>query len=454
MAKDYAKMACQIIEKVGGRDNIQTVTHCITRLRFVLKDESKADVEAVNQVEGVIKVLRSGGQFQVVIGTHVTDVFKVITDQNLAPVVGSDAASEEKKKFSVLDVIGSVFMPAMGGMMATGLLKGLLVMLTTLGVLSTESDVYTVLYAAGDAFLYFLPLALSITAARKFGCNQFVAFAVVATLLYPNLATAMAAEGGLSFFGLPITNVTYSTSVIPPIVAVLVLAQLEKLLNKLIPELVRGIFVPLLCLLIMAPLTLVVIGPAMIWIGEVVASVYLFVYGLNPAIAGTIMAFLWPLLVVMGAHMATFPIAINNMLVNGYDTMLPVTTGTNYAMAGAALAVALKTRNQKLKQLGYTTFISAIVGGVIEPAIYGIVLKYKKPFYIAMVMTGIGGLMAGIAGSQFTMMLTTCVLTLPAMGMFPGGWGFIAASVIGFVGTGVCTYLFGFDDSMLEAADS
>ncbi len=454
MAKDYAKMACQIIEKVGGRDNIQTVTHCITRLRFVLKDESKADVEAVNQVEGVIKVLRSGGQFQVVIGTHVTDVFKVITDQNLAPVVGSDAASEEKKKFSVLDVIGSVFMPAMGGMMATGLLKGLLVMLTTLGVLSTESDVYTVLYAAGDAFLYFLPLALSITAARKFGCNQFVAFAVVATLLYPNLATAMAAEGGLSFFGLPITNVTYSTSVIPPIVAVLVLAQLEKLLNKLIPELVRGIFVPLLCLLIMVPLTLVVIGPAMIWIGEVVASVYLFVYGLNPAIAGTIMAFLWPLLVVMGAHMATFPIAINNMLVNGYDTMLPVTTGTNYAMAGAALAVALKTRNQKLKQLGYTTFISAIVGGVTEPAIYGIVLKYKKPFYIAMVMTGIGGLMAGIAGSQFTMMLTTCVLTLPAMGMFPGGWGFIAASVIGFVGTGVCTYLFGFDDSMLEAADS
>lgn len=454
MAKDYAKMACQIIEKVGGRDNIQTVTHCITRLRFVLKDESKADVEAVNQVEGVIKVLRSGGQFQVVIGTHVTDVFKVIKDQNLAPVVGENAESEEKKKFSVLDVIGSVFMPIMGGMMATGLLKGLLVMLTTLGALSTESDVYTVLYAAGDAFLYFMPLALSITAARKFGCNQFVAFAVVATLLYPNLTTAMAAEGGLSFFGLPITNVTYSTSVIPPIVAVLILAQVEKLLNKLIPELIRSIFVPLLCLLIMVPLTLVVIGPAMIWIGEVVASVYLFVYSLNPAIAGTIMAFLWPLLVVMGAHMATFPIAINNMMVNGYDTMLPVTTGTNYAMAGAALAVALKTRNKKLKQLGYTTFISAIVGGVTEPAIYGIVLKYKKPFYIAMVMTGIGGLMAGIAGSQFPMMLTTCVLTLPAMGMFPGGWGFIAASVIGFVGTGVCTYLFGFDDSMLEATES
>lgn len=454
MAKDYAKMACQIIEKVGGRDNIQTVTHCITRLRFVLKDESKADVDAVNQVEGVIKVLRSGGQFQVVIGTHVTDVFKVITDQNLAPVVGSGAESEEKKKFSILDVIGSVFMPIMGGMMATGLLKGLLVMLTTLGVLSTESDVYTVLYAAGDAFLYFLPLALSVTAARKFGCNQFVAFAVVATLLYPNLTTAMAAEGGLSFFGLPVTNVTYSSSVIPPIIAVLILAQVEKLLNKLIPELVRSIFVPLLCLLIMVPLTLVVIGPAMIWIGEVVASVYLFVYGLNPAIAGTIMAFLWPLLVVMGAHMATFPIAINNMMVNGYDTMLPVTTGTNYAMAGAALAVALKTRNKKLKQLGYTTFISAIVGGVTEPAIYGIVLKYKKPFYIAMVMTGIGGLMAGIAGSQFPMMLTTCVLTLPAMGMFPGGWGFIAASVIGFVGTGLCTYLFGFDDSMLEATES
>ncbi len=258
MAKDYAKMAREIIQNVGGRDNIQNVTHCVTRLRFVLKDESKANTEAVSHVEGVIQVMQTGGQYQVVIGTHVTDVYKVITDQNLAPTneggEGAARADEGGQKFSILDVVSSVFMPVMGGMMATGLLKGLLVMLTTLGLLSTESDIYTVLYAAGDAFLYFLPLALSITAARKFGCNQFVAFAVVAALLYPDLATAMASEGGLHFFGLPITNVTYSSSVIPPIIAVWVLAQLEKFLNKIIPELVRSIYVPLLCLLIMVPL--------------------------------------------------------------------------------------------------------------------------------------------------------------------------------------------------------
>ncbi len=190
----------------------------------------------------------------------------------------------------------------------------------------------------------------------------------------------------------------------------------------------------------------------MIWIGNAIASAYLFIYGLNPAIAGMVMAFLWPLLVVMGAHVAFIPIAINNMAVYGYDTMLPITTGANYAMAGAALAVALKTRSKELKQLGFTTFVSAFVGCGTETAIYGIALKYKKPFYIAMVMTGIGGLLTGIAGSQFPVIMTTCVLTLPAMGMLNGGWGFIAAAAIGFVGTAVCTYLFGFDDSMIDTA--
>lgn len=453
MAKDYTQLAHEIVDKVGGPENIQSVSHCMTRLRFVLKDESKADPKVVSQIEGVIKVMQAGGQYQVVVGTRVPEVYKCILSDGLAKAADSaeGGAQEKGKKFSILDIVSGVFMPALGGMMATGLLKGLLIMLTTLGVMSTSSDAYVILYAAGDAFLYFLPLALAITAARKFGCNQFVAFAIVATLLYPNLASAMGTEGGLYFLGVPITNVSYSASVIPPIIAVTVLAQLEKLLNKIIPEIIRGIFVPLLCLLIMVPVTLIVIGPAMTWIGNVVAAAYLFLYNLAPPVAGMIMAGLWPLLVIMGAHTATIPIVINNMSIYGYDTLFPVTTGTNYAMAGAALAVALKTRNKDLKQMGFTTFISALVGGVTEPAIYGIVLKYKKPFYIAMAMTAVGGLLAGLAGSQFPTFVTTCLLTLPAMGMFPGGWGLVAASAVGFFGTAICTYLFGFDDSMIEA---
>lgn len=175
----------------------------------------------------------------------------------------------------------------------------------------------------------------------------------------------------------------------------------------------------------------------------------MFLYGLCPPLAGMIIAGLWPLLVIVGAHTATIPIAMNNMAVNGADTLLPVTTGTNFAITGAALAVALKTKNQDLKKLGFTTAFSAFVGGVTEPAIYGIVLKYKKPFYICMISTAIGGLVAGLAGSAFPAFITTCVITLPAMAMFPGGWGFVAASAIGFLGGLIGTFLFGFDDSMI-----
>lgn len=462
MAAKYDKLTDEIISKVGGAANVQALSHCVTRLRFVLKDEAKVNDSAVEGINGVLKVIHANGQYQVVIGTHVPEVYKTIIQCGLVPQLGEGAAQAKdtketektedgkKKKFSFIDLISSTLMPVMSGMMATGILKGLLIMFSTLGWMDASGSTYTVLYAAADAFFYFLPLALAITAAKKFECNQFVAFAVVGVLLYPNLITALAAEGGLKFLGLPVTNVSYSSTVIPALVTVWLLSILEKQLNKIFPELIRSIFVPMLCVVIMVPVELIVIGPAMNWIGQLLADGYLFVYSLNPAIAGAILAGLWPLMVMVGAHMATFPIAINNMTVYGQDTLLPVTTGMNYAIAGAALAVALKTKNKDLKKMGITSAFSAIVGGVTEPAIYGIVLKYKKPFYICMGCIALGGLAAGIAGSAFPTMISTSIITLPAMAAFPGGWGFVAAAVIGFVGALVITYLFGFNDKMLD----
>lgn len=448
MAKDYSKLARDIVENVGGKNNIQSVTHCITRLRFILKDESIVDDQKVSQLEGVIQVLHTGGQYQVVIGTHVDKVYKAVFDQKLVDDSGESAQADTGKKFSPLDTISGIFMPVAGGMIATGILKGLLIMLSTLGWMSKTSDLYTILYAAADAFFYFMPLALAFSAAKKFECNQYLALAVVGTLLYPNLVSALGSEAGLHFFGLPVTNVTYSSSVIPAAVSVYVLSVLEHKLKKIIPDIVESIFVPLICLIIMVPLTLVVIGPATTWLGDIVAAGYTFIYNLCPPVAGMIMAFLWPLLVIIGAHAASIPIALNNMAVYGQDTLLPVTTGTNYAIAGAALAVALKTKKTDLKEMGFSTFFSAFVGGVTEPALYGIVLKYKKPFYICMASTAIGGLVAGLAGSAFTSFLTTCIITLPAMATFPGGWGFVAASAIGFFGGLIGTYLFGYNDDM------
>lgn len=452
---NYSALAEEIIEKVGGWDNIQSLTHCITRLRFVLKDENKAEDAVVSKIPGVMQVLHTGGQYQVVIGTHVTEVYKIIMEQKAGEKGGlteTDTVSSEtkKKKTSVLDVLSSIFMPIMSAMAATGILKGLLIMLSTLGVMNPAGDVYTILYAGADAFFYFLPLALAITVSRKFECNQFVAFAVVAALLYPDLITAMGVEGGMHFLGLPVTNIPYSSSVIPAVFSVWVLSVLEKKLNKIVPKIVRGIFVPLICLVVMVPLTLLFIGPLMVWVGALIAQGYSFLYNLSPAIAGMLMAGLWPLMVIVGAHMASIPVVLQNMSTYGYDTLLPVTTGMNFAIAGAALAVALKTKNRELKELGFTTSFSALVGGVTEPAIYGIVLKYKKPFYICMGSAAVGGLVAGIAGSAFPTFLPTCLITLPAMATFQGGWGFLAAAGIGLVGGLAGTYFFGFNDNMIE----
>lgn len=217
MAEKYGKLAADIISKVGGAENVQSLSHCVTRLRFVLYDEKKVVDSDVEKIDGVLKVMHANGQYQVVIGPHVPDVYKTVLQSGLLPQLGGETTAEvpqaeenKKKKLSIIDLISSIMMPVLGGMMATGILKGLLIMLSTLGVMSTESDVYTVLYALADAFFYFLPLALSVSAAKKFGCNQFLAMAVVAVLLYPDLIAALGADGGMKFLGLPVANVSYS----------------------------------------------------------------------------------------------------------------------------------------------------------------------------------------------------------------------------------------------------
>lgn len=458
MGKNYKELVHSIVENVGGIENIQSAGHCMTRLRFVLHDAQKMDKEKITKQEGVLKLIHADGQEQIVIGTHVGDVYKTLLEEYPAldgKFVGekSEKNSEEgdrKKKNSFLDIISSIFMPVITGMMAAGIIKGLLVMCTTLGWLSAESDIYTVFYAASDAFFYFLPLALAISSAKKFECNPYIAFAAMATLVYPNLMAAMSSESGIHLFGLKVTNISYTSTVIPAIVSVWVLSKIEKFLKKVIPEIVKGIFVPMLSLVIIVPLVLLVIGPVTDWIGQTIATGYTALYSLNPPIAGMLMAALNPLLIIIGAHGALFPVALNNMTLRGYDTLAPASTGNNYAMAGAALAVALKSKKKEVKQVGFSAAFAALVGGITEPAIYGVALKYKKPFYFSLIFIGLGGLVAGLAGSATPVFISTCILTLPTQATFQGGWGFVAAAAIGFFGTFITTWLFGYSDEAAE----
>lgn len=467
--RDYSNLAKTIIDKVGGEENVQSLNHCMTRLRFVLKDEGAADTEKLKQTEGVLDVLQASGQYQVIIGTHVEHVFNAVEqvrgqasnkkkdagegnqENSESNQKGGQGEKSEKKGLSlVMDTISSIFLPIMAGMMGAGILKGMLVMFTTLGWMSTESGTYAVLYAGADAFFYFLPLVLAVTAARRFGANQFIAMAIAGAFLYPNLVSLFNAGTAISFVGIPVKLINYGSSVIPVIVAVYALAKLEKFLNKIMPQLIKGIFVPVLCIVIMVPASLMVIGPLTSMLGNGVAAGYTALYELMPAVAGLVLAIIWPVLVIFGAHWGLIPIVMNNFAVYGYDTLLPATIGTNFAMGGAALAVCLKTKNTNLKQLAGSSSFSAIIGGVTEPAIYGVNLKYRKPFYIACISTGIGGIIVGLAGAQYPALITTCLLTLPAIAVMKGGMSMVLAATIGFVCAFVGTYFFGFNDRMLD----
>lgn len=460
MKKDYSQLAKSIVENVGGAENVTTLNHCVTRLRFVIKDEEKINFEKLKQLEGVVNVIVSGGQHQVVIGTHVSEVYNsigentdVVINKQKSEVVNETNNKNNNVVANFMEIISGLFMPVIKALSAAGILKGILIALTTLKWLSPESGTYTILYSAADAFFYFLPVILAFTAATKFGADKFISVSIAGAMIYPNLITIFTAGKALDFIGIPVKLISYTSSVIPIIVTVYILSKLEKLLKKVIPSIVQGIFVPLLSLVIMVPSALIVIGPITSEIGNGIAAGYTFIYNLSPAIAGGVLAILWPIMIVFGVHWGLVPVVFNNIGTYGYDTLLPVTVATNFAMAGAVLGVFLKTKNKKLKELSMSSCISALIGGVTEPAIYGVNMKYKKPFYIACAISGIGGIITGIFGAQWPGLMTVCVLTLPTLALMKGGIGVLIASALGFFGTAICTYLFGFNDSMIEKSN-
>lgn len=460
MKKDYSQLAKDIVENIGGAKNVKSLTHCMTRLRFVVEDESKVKMDKIKQLEGVVNVLISGGQHQVVIGTKVGEVYnavventEIVSNKQKDKIENEESNKNRNIVADFMEIISSLFLPVIKALSAAGILKGILIALTTLHWLSPESGAYTILYSAADAFFYFLPVILAYTAATKFGADKFISVSIAGAMIYPNLITIFNDGKALDFMGIPVKLISYTSSVIPIIVTVYVLSKLEKLLKKIIPNIVQGIFVPLLSLVIMVPSALIVIGPITNGIGNGIATGYTFIYNLSPAIAGGVLAIMWPIMIVFGVHWGLVPVVFNNISKYGYDTLLPVTVATNFAMAGAVLGVFLKTKNKKLKQIAMSSCISALLGGVTEPAIYGVNMKYKKPFYIACAISCIGGIITGTFGAQWPGLMTICVLTLPTLVLMKGGIGVLISSLIGFLGTAVCTYLFGFNDSMIEKSD-
>lgn len=399
---DYQNLAKQILDKVGGEDNIVGMTHCATRLRMNLADDSKAKEGELKKVPGVMGVVKKGGQFQVVIGSDVASVYKPLMEMANIKEIKEAETSASNKRFldKLIDTLTGIFTPILPAITAAGMIKAILAVLISFNFVGKESLTYQVLNFMADAAFYFLPILLANSAAKKFKCNPYLAMMLGGILLHPTFVSMVAAskESGeaIRLFGLPISNAGYSSSVIPIILIVWFMSYVEPIADRVSPKAVKFFTKPLLTILIVGTAGLVVIGPLGFILSKYVAD---FMNAINENVgwlAPTLIGIFSPLLVMTGTHYGLIPIAINNRMTIGFDTLLyPGMLGSNVAQGGAALAVSIKSKKPEIKQLASTAGITAVCG-ITEPALYGVNMKYKTPMYAAMIAGGISGLFMGI----------------------------------------------------------
>lgn len=460
----YEDLAKSILKNVGGTENINSLTHCVTRLRFKLKDESKANTDNLKKMEGVVTVIQSGGQYQVVIGNHVPDVYQDVV--SVGKIKVDDQDTDESSGGNVfdkfIDLISGIFSPTLGTLAATGMIKGFNALFLAVGLLTEESGTYQILSAIGDSLFYFFPIFLAFTASKKLKVNQFTAMAIGASLVYPTLSGLTAGEplytifaGSIiesqifiEFLGIPVILMSYSSSVIPIILAIFFASKVEAFLKNWIPDVVKTFLVPFFTLLVVVPLTFLVIGPVATWAGNLVGAGTLAVYNLSPAIAGALVGGFWQVLVIFGLHWGLVPVALNNLAIYGYDPILAMSFAASFAQTGAIMAVLVKTKEKKVRSLSIPAVISGFFG-VTEPAIYGISLPLRKPFIVSCIVGALGGAAIGLVGAS--------AYVIGGLGVFgitnflnPAGGSsgaviaiigiIVAATVLGFIGT----YIVGF----------
>lgn len=424
MAKNYDGLARIIVENVGGKQNIKSLTHCITRLRFVLKDESKANTDVLKKTEGVIDVIQSGGQYMVVLGSKVDSVYDLVCEQTHLSENTADTDTDSKEKKGVLnllmDTISGILAPILGVLTAAGIIKGFLSLFSTLGWISTTSGVYMVLWAVGDGFFYFLPIILGYTSAKKFKCNDFIGIAIGCALVYPsmvNIAGALGVAGTIfegtpfamsyynTFFGIPVIMPSsgYTSSVVPVILGVYVASKMEKGLKKVLPEVIRGLLTPIIVLAIMVPLTYLVIGPVSMVLCGILSVLINLIYSIpvvGSAIGGCILGGIWTVMVMLGLHWAGLSIAISNLAIQGFDYILVATCIGPFVGMAQGLAIIIRARkNRKVSDLAIPATISQICG-VGEPLMYSIMIPLKNPFVINIICSAIGGALLGFTKAK------------------------------------------------------
>lgn len=443
----------KIIKGVGGEKNIINYSHCSTRLRFDLKNKDEVNREALEKLDGVMSVVEVADQLQIVIGSGVVYLYDELS-KILTSMGEPDSKSGEKKGLVAffIELVSSLFTPIIDVLIGAGILKGLLSILLALNILNPTSGTYEILNAAADSLYYFLPIILAVTASRRFKTNLFVSITIAGALLYPNISVLYNAGEKIDFLGIPVTLTAFQSSVFPIIFAIILLMYVEKMETKFLPESIRSRIAPFFSLIIVVPITIIVFGPLGAGLSQVIATVYTSMYNFSPILAGGFVGALAQVMVVFGVHWGLFPIIFSNIEKFGYDTILAVFGPSIIAQSGATFGVHLRTKNKELKKLTTSTTVMGFFG-ISEPAIYGVNLKYRKPFIMALIGGGIGGAIAGATGARAMAVAVAAVPTFPAY--FGVGFvGFLVAYFSAFVISAILTYLWGFNDDMIEEVNT
>ena len=442
----FENEAKEIVGLVGGEANVVSLVHCATRLRFELKDGSKFQKEKLEKLSYVLKVLVSGGQYQVVIGPNVDAYYDAIFA--VTKIQGGNNTtlqSTEKVKLSdkILKVISGAFSPVIPLMAGSGMIKALLTLFTTIGVMSDSSSTYLILSAAGNACFYFMPVFLGITISKQLKANAFVGGAIGAALLEPNFTGLLSAEGAVNFLGIPVTPIDYQATIFPIFIAILVYAYLDKSLRKVTPQSLQYFLVPMVCLMIMVPFTVILFGPVGTTIGNYVSSFVMWLFSISGTLAGIVLGAAYPFLTMLGLHWGFTPITLQNLDQFGGDIIEGVCVCAVWAQMGIALGSYLKAqKNSKLKSIAGPTFITGFFAGVTEPILYSIVMEYKRLMVVVAISGACGGAIAGTLGVTMDAYVFHNIFSAAVMSYSPI-WAYAIAVLTSLVVATILTYTWG-----------
>lgn len=461
----YEKLCKNIIKNVGGKDNIISVTHCVTRLRFKLKNEEIAKTDTIKNMDGVMEVIQTGGQYQVVIGTHVGDVYNELMEIGHFSNNESVEKNEEQEggilsKFLIL--MSGIFQPILSVLMASGMIKALLKLLVLVGWMSDQSGTYTILSTLGDALFYFFPIAVGWSSAKKFGLKDIYGITLGACLTYPSIValssgkalytlfsgTIFEASVFTEFLGIPVIlpGAGYASSVIPIILIVYFCSKVYKLLDKSLPSMIRSFFVPFLTLLVTLPIGLIVIGPVAMLLQNILGAAINWIIGINTGLAGLVIGSLWSILVMFGLHMPIIMMFNVNISTYGFDVINPLIFSGALASMGAVLGIIIRTKSVKERNIAVPAFFSSFFG-VNEPALYGVLIPRKKVMISCFLSAGIGSMIAGLCGAKLYAFGASGPLGLPCFinpnGIDMGFIGLCIGAVVSFILALVCALTIG-----------